>query len=480
MFRNSVVSRIFCSLILALAAICVVPSAASASLGKTTVGTVTDDNPADGSAGQAQDWEVVAQQAETVNRLSIYLTGGNVGKPVLGLYRGTTLERSCQIASPAKNQWNRCAVADDSITSGVRYRLALLRPANQGTIAFSNVWSGSSASYKMKQTTCPRTSCNALPATWANGTSYGTQAPSFYADSSATQPPPADADGDGVPDSADACPGTPAGTQVDSTGCPINNPPPPTPACSDGIDNDGDGLIDLADPGCTSPSDTDESNVAGGTEPAPIAGQGYHEAFRDDFNTFDRSVWDYCIWYDCDAPENMPTWASTRQVVQNGVLHLKAYKPYDYLDTITTQTSGKTFQYGYFEARMKWPAGRGSWPGFWLYSYKHATDASQCTTQAGEIDVMEGQGAEPNAWYGTVHSNTNGCNPQDNQNGNNYQDAGVNLTQGFHTYSVKWTPTTVTWYLDGAQTHSAPTYASDNQRDVLVTTRMDRRLDIRS
>jgi beta-glucanase (GH16 family) len=200
-----------------------------------------------------------------------------------------------------------------------------------------------------------------------------------------------------------------------------------------------------------------------GTEPAPIAGQGYHEAFRDDFNTLDRSVWDYCIWYDCDAPENMPTWASTRQVVQNGVLHLKAYKPYDYLDTITTQTSGKTFQYGYFEARMKWPAGRGSWPGFWLYSYKHATDASQCTTQAGEIDVMEGQGAEPNAWYGTVHSNTNGCNPQDVQNGNNWQGAGVDLTAGFHTYAVKWTPSTVTWYLDGVQTHSAPTYPTDNQ-----------------
>src|SRR3954463_11705629 len=27
-----------------------------------------------------------------------------------------------------------------------------------------------------------------------------------------------------------------------------------------------------------------------GSEPAPIAGQGYHEAFRDDFTTLDRSV----------------------------------------------------------------------------------------------------------------------------------------------------------------------------------------------
>jgi hypothetical protein len=38
--------------------------------------------------------------------------------------------------------------------------------------------------------------------------------------------PPADADGDGVADATDACPGTPSGTTVDSTGCP---PPPPEP-----------------------------------------------------------------------------------------------------------------------------------------------------------------------------------------------------------------------------------------------------------
>jgi beta-glucanase (GH16 family) len=60
---------------------------------------------------------------------------------------------------------------------------------------------------------------------------------------------------------------------------------------------------------------------------------------------------------------------------------------------------------------MKWPAGNGSWPGFWLYSYQHAIDSNQCTTQAGEIDAFEGQGSEPNVYYGTVHSNTNGCAP---------------------------------------------------------------------
>jgi len=41
-------------------------------------------------------------------------------------------------------------------------------------------------------------------------------------------------------------------------------PPPPKAACEDGLDNDGDGKVDLADPGCSGLADTDE------TDPAPV------------------------------------------------------------------------------------------------------------------------------------------------------------------------------------------------------------------
>lgn len=41
----------------------------------------------------------------------------------------------------------------------------------------------------------------------------------------------ADTDGDGVPDAFDKCPGTPAGTKVDGSGCPL--PPPPAPVKPD-------------------------------------------------------------------------------------------------------------------------------------------------------------------------------------------------------------------------------------------------------
>ena len=46
-------------------------------------------------------------------------------------------------------------------------------------------------------------------------------------------PPVVDTDGDGVPDSSDACPGTPHGVKVDARGCPL--------------DSDGDGVPDYLD-----------------------------------------------------------------------------------------------------------------------------------------------------------------------------------------------------------------------------------------
>ncbi len=76
-------------------------------------------------------------------------------------------------------------------------------------------------------------------------------------------PPPAAACDDGIDNDGDGL------TDLSDPGCvdaadndEFNDvtPPPAPPACSDGIDNDGDGRIDLADPGCNDTSDNDEFN----------------------------------------------------------------------------------------------------------------------------------------------------------------------------------------------------------------------------
>ena len=127
---------------------------------------------------------------------------------------------------------------------------------------------------------------------------------------------------------------------------------------------------------------------------------------------------------------------------------------------------------------MKWTKGAGAWPGFWLLSYRHATNPAWpginpfCATNglpaalcgSAELDVFEGQGSEPSSFYGTIHRNSSGgYGVADRQNANNWQDAGVDLTADFHTYGMLWTETQITWYLDGRALMSAPVYDSTNQ-----------------
>ena len=40
--------------------------------------------------------------------------------------------------------------------------------------------------------------------------------------------------------------------------------------CKDGVDNDGDGLVDLNDPGCSGPNDKDETDPTGGQILPPV------------------------------------------------------------------------------------------------------------------------------------------------------------------------------------------------------------------
>ncbi len=69
---------------------------------------------------------------------------------------------------------------------------------------------------------------------------------------------------------------SPLGGPAEELGGPWQKVPPAltAPACANGLDDDGDGLVDMADPDCTEPSDTSEApeSSAGGapaTTPAP-------------------------------------------------------------------------------------------------------------------------------------------------------------------------------------------------------------------
>lgn len=116
----------------------------------------------------------------------------------------------------------------------------------------------------------------------------------------------------------------------------------------------------------------------------------------------------------------------------------------DYTSGVLTTRESFAQTYGYFEARMEVPAGQGTWPAFWL--------VRQDGTWPPELDVFEGYG--DNVATETIHTQ---------QTGTHTADGSANFVPGadtsFHTYSVLWTPTTVTWYIDGAAVKQTATPA---------------------
>jgi hypothetical protein len=255
------------------------------------------------------------------------------------------------------------------------------------------------------------------------------------------------------------------------------------PQCNNRIDDDGDGKIDYpTDPGCTGKGDKSEVDPVAppppppppppGGEPPPIAGQGYAVTFEDQFDIFNGGNWGEGIWYDPGSPPNSI-------YVQNGVLHLVSRRSQGYQDITATTEGGsdpKTFQYGYLEARMRWTAGNGAWPAFWLLSYRHAVNpdwpsinsycaehglpAAEC--YSGEIDVFEGQGSQPATFYHTIHKNSCGCYGVANEQNTANSSNGIGLS-GFHTYAVLWTANEMKWYLDDNLIHTEK--ASDSARN---------------
>lgn len=94
------------------------------------------------------------------------------------------------------------------------------------------------------------------------------------------------------------------------------------------------------------------------------------------------------------------------------------------------------WEYGYFQVTAKLPAGQGFWPGIWLY---------QSGSNNDELDMMESVGGG-NTVYQTVHD----------ASGQQYQSQTTSstFTTSYNTYGMLWTPTSVTYYINGKETGS--------------------------
>jgi hypothetical protein len=120
--------------------------------------------------------------------------------------------------------------------------------------------------------------------------------------------------------------------------------------------------------------------------------------------------------------------------------------PYSYssaqLDSIGPQADPQSFPAGgTIEASIALPSGQGLCPAFWMLADNPVAGAST----PGEIDVLEAPsfGPLPTTGYFDLHGPTGAQEFETSAT-----PAGWNPTQ-FHTYGVIWTPTSITWTIDG-------------------------------
>lgn len=145
--------------------------------------------------------------------------------------------------------------------------------------------------------------------------------------------------------------------------------------------------------------------------------------------------------------------SDTCSVISNNTLKIIAKQVGSAVFSIR-MNSKESWQYGYFEARMKMPVGKGTWPAFWMLPKNFTSWPDD-----GEIDIMEYVGYEPDVVHSTVH--TKAFNHSiGTQKGSN--TAVKNAATEFHVYALEWTATYIKGFVDGKEYFQ---FSNDNKNN---------------
>lgn len=116
-------------------------------------------------------------------------------------------------------------------------------------------------------------------------------------------------------------------------------------------------------------------------------------------------------------------------------------KSHPYVSGMVTTRNKFSQTYGRFEARMKMPQVRGSWPAWWLMP---SESFYGLWPRSGEIDIVEYVSDAPSTVFHTIHRSEG--------NGPKIQDAAASQVSGtandWHTYAIEWESGELRWYVD--------------------------------
>jgi beta-glucanase (GH16 family) len=207
----------------------------------------------------------------------------------------------------------------------------------------------------------------------------------------------------------------------------------------------------------------DHATTARGAEPARAHGL-WRLDHHDDFSgpRLDPARWTPCYWWDRGGCTNLGNdeaqWYVPSGIAQDhGVLRLTARAaasrhlgrsfPYS-SGMVSSGRSGDApsdaaryaFTYGSVEVRFRTPAGAGLWPAIWMLPVTNGS--------LPEIDLLEQYGDDTRLASMTLHTRgPEGGRPRVER----HYERGADLSAGWHTVGLEWTPGLLRWFLDGTE-----------------------------
>lgn len=199
-----------------------------------------------------------------------------------------------------------------------------------------------------------------------------------------------------------------------------------------------------------------------------IVPEGYKLVWNDEFNAGsetgahslpDAAKWWYETgdggWGNNEIENYIPAsrGQDTCAMVSKGTLKITAKKTGGEVLSVRMNTS-ESWTYGWFEAKLKLPSGKGTWPAFWMMP-KNFT----AWPLDGEIDIMEEVGYNPDYVSSSIH-----CMAYNHSIGT--QKTAQKYLAGsqtrFHVYALEWTKDCIKTYVDGTLLF---TFKNDGKKD---------------
>ena len=175
--------------------------------------------------------------------------------------------------------------------------------------------------------------------------------------------------------------------------------------------------------------------------------------------TYEMEDGSLCLYLDVDTPKYMlgsEMKVSSIQTIEKNLLHEGA--------SSTNRTNVNPYesfacQYGYFEMRAKLPnAGANGYAAWWLIGAQDDARADgSMSKQDGEIDIIETPLEYTNVFSPKVH----GWNDPDLTRFIDETKLEGDYDDYYHTYAIDWTPSGITFYVDGEEicsTTNSPQY----------------------